>query len=330
MQFHHLTRCEFITLLGGAAAWPLAARAQPSSRIRHLGFISSSTTTLDSPLLLALRAGLRDRGYEEGKNLHIEYYFAQSRDQLHDMALQLVARRVEIILAGGSEAIVAARNATKSIPIVMTNSGDAVREGFVASLQKPGGNITGMTQISPELVGKRLELLREIYPDLKRVGVLWNSIHPNTPIAFQEAQLATDKLGLLLVSIETTEPGQIQPLLAQAAADRVHDLLVIRDPFTVRHRALIISELHRLNMLAIFETAEFLEAGGLMFYGADFEDLFRKSAIYVDQIFRGGSVSDLPVQQPTKFLLGINTRVARERGVTLPPTLLARADRIIE
>jgi putative tryptophan/tyrosine transport system substrate-binding protein len=326
-----MKRRAFITLLGGTViVWPLAARAQRGERVRRLGFISTSTTTLDSPLLLALLAGLRQRGYEEGKNLHIEYYFAQSRDQLPAMAAQLIAKKVEIIIAAGSEGIVAARDATKTIPIVMTNSGDAVRAGFVSNLRKPGGNITGMTQISPEMAGKRLEMLREIFPDLKRVGIFWNPIHPNAPIAFQETVAAAEKLGLLPISVETTEPSQIQPALAKVAADGVRALLVIRDPFTVRNRATIINTLHSLHMLAVFETYEFLEAGGLMFYGADFEDLFWRSAVYVDQILRGTNPSDLPVQQPTKFLLGINNRIALERGITLPETLLARADRIVE
>ena len=160
-----LNRRNFIVALASATvASPHVARSQPRSHTRHLGFISSSTTTLHSPLLLALREGLRDRGHIEALNLQIHYFFAQSRDQLDDMAVQLVARKVGNHPSGWSEAIVASRRATKTIPIVMTNSGDAVREGFVASLRKPGGNITGMTQISPELVGKRLEILREIYP----------------------------------------------------------------------------------------------------------------------------------------------------------------------
>jgi putative ABC transport system substrate-binding protein len=159
---------------------------------------------------------------------------------------------------------------------------------------------------------------------------LWNPGHPNTPIAFQEARAAADKLGLRLNSIATTEPAQIQPALRTAAKDGVRALLVIRDPFTVRNRTDIIKTLHELHMLAIFETSDFLEAGGLMFYGADFEDLFRKSAFYVDQILKGSNPSNLPIQQPTRFVLGINKRVAVERDITLPVTLLARADQVVE
>jgi putative ABC transport system substrate-binding protein len=165
---------------------------QALANMRRLGFISSSTTSIDSPLLVALREGLKARGYAEGQNLAIDYQFAHSTHQLPGMAQTLVQKRVEVILAAGSEGIVAARNATTTIPIVMTNSGDAIREGFAASLARPGGNITGMTQISPELAGKRLEMLLEIFSDLQRVGFLWNPIHPNTPITFQEATAATE------------------------------------------------------------------------------------------------------------------------------------------
>ncbi|HEX2138040.1 MAG TPA: ABC transporter substrate-binding protein [Microvirga sp.] len=312
----------------GALAVALPGPA--AAGVRRVGFISSSTTSLDSPLLVALREGLRERGYEEGKNLAIDYRFAQSRDQLPAMAADLVARKVELILAAGSEGIVAARAATASIPIVMTNSGDAVREGFVASLDRPGGNITGLTQISPELVGKRLEILQEVVPDLKVVGILWNPMHPNTPISFQEATAATERLGLAPVSLELGDPGQIQPGLAKLAAAGARAFLVIRDPFTVRHRAIVVNALHRLRLVAIFETFDFFEAGGLMFYGADFADLFRRAAAYVDKILKGARPADLPVEQPTKFVLGINNRVAAQTGVAIPASLLARADHVIE
>jgi putative ABC transport system substrate-binding protein len=303
---------------------------QALADVRRLGFISSSTTTIDSPFIVALREGLKARGYAEGQNLAIDYQFAHSRDQLPGMAHQLVQKRVEVILAAGSEGIVAAKNATTTIPIVMTNSGDAVREGFVASLARPGGNITGMTQISPELAGKRLEMLLEIFSDLQRVGILWNPIHPNTPITFQEATAATKKLGLLPVSFEVRASEEIENQLQKAAEQHVRSFLVIRDPFTIRNRARIVNGLHRHNMLAVFETPEFVDAGGLMYFGADFAHLFRESATYVDRILKGASPANLPIQQPTKFSLVINARVAHARGIKIPQSLLVRADRVIE
>lgn len=307
-------------------AVPLRADANS----RRLGFISSSTTSLDSPFLIALRQGLSERGYEEGRNLEIAYRFAQARAELPAMAADLVARRVEAIVAAGSEGILAARDATTTIPIVMANSGDAVREGFVASLDKPGGNITGMTQISPELAGKRLEILREIFPNLTRVGILWNPVHPNTPLTFEEAKAAAVRLGIAPVSVEAREPGDIRPGLERVAAQGVQGFLVIRDPFTVRNRRAIIDVLHARHLLAIFETSDFLDAGGLMFYGADFADLFRRSAAYVDKILKGARPGDLPVEQPTKFVLGINNKVAGERGIAIPQALLIRADHVID
>jgi putative ABC transport system substrate-binding protein len=315
-------------LLGAAAAaLLLPARARRRHRI---GFISSSTTALNSLLLGALRQGLKERGYEEGRNLSIEYRFAHARDQLPGMAGELVAKQVELILAAGSEGIVAAQKASATIPIVMTNSGDAVREGFVTSLDKPGGNITGLTQISPELAGKRLEILREVFPELKWVGILWNPEHPNTPLTFREAKVAAETLGIAAISAEAREPEQIEAALRQLAAEDVHAAVVLRDPFTVRHRVTIVRVLHDVRIPAVFETQDFLEAGGAMFYGADFADLFRRSAAFVDKIFKGARPSDLPVEQPSKFSLGINNRVALQRGTAIPVTLLARADHVIE
>ena len=316
-------------LLGCSLLALSSVRAVAADR-RRLGFISSSTTTINSPLLMALREGLKARGHEEGKNLEIDYQFAKSRDQLPDMALELVKKRVEVILAAGSEGIVAARDATKTIPIVMTNSGDAVREGFAASLARPGGNITGMTQISPELAGKRLEMLQQVFADLKRVGILWNSIHPNTPITFHEATAATEKLGLVPVSFEVHVPDEIEPQLARAAEQKVRAFLVIRDPFTIRNRARIVNGLHRHSMLAVFETSDFVDAGGLMSFGADLAQLFRESATYVDRILKGVSPADLPIKQPTKFSFVINTRVAHERRIKIPQSLLVQADHLIE
>ena len=194
-----------------------------------------------------------------------------------------------------------------------------MREGFVASLDKPGGNITGMTQISPELVGKRLEMLREVFADLDRVGIVWNPVHPNTPITFREAEVATSRLGLVPVSIAIGEPQQI------AAG-----FLVIRDPFTVRNAAAIVRALHDLHLLAVFETEDFVEAGGLLSYGADLAELFRQSAAHIDKVLKGARPAELPIQQPTKFALVIHDRVARERGIRLPQSLLARADRVVE
>ncbi len=318
-----------VLLLVTLLAAPLATEAQEAPRAR-LGFISSSTTNVSSPFLAALRQGLKDFGYDEGKNLTIEYRFAESRDQLPGMAAELVKLRVDVILAGGSEGILAAKNATSTIPIVMTNSGDAVREGFVVSLARPGGNITGLTQISPELSGKRLQLLKDLLPRLGRVAVLWHPLHPNTPFTFQETQVAAQALGLRVLSLEVKEPREFEEAFTTIAKERVAAMVVLRDPFTVRHRALIAESALKLRLPAIFETSDYVQAGGLMFYGPDFGELYRRAATYVDKILRGAKPADLPVEQPTKFELVINAKTARAIGLVIPPSLLLRADQVIE
>jgi len=303
--------------------------AQSSRQVR-IGFISSSTTSASSPYIIALKEGLKALGYEERKNLTIEYKFAASRDQLPTMAAELVQQKVDIIVAGGSEGIVAARNATKSIPIVMTNSGDAVREGFAASLARPGGNITGMTQISPELAGKRLQLAQELVPSLTRIAVLWHPLHPNTPITYKETDAAAQKLGLRMLSLEVKDAKEFETVFAGLAKERPGALTVIRDPFMVRNRSLIAESAIKLRIPSIFETPDFLQAGGLVFYGPDFAELFRRSAGYVDKIVKGAKTAELPIEQPTKFELGINLKTASAIGIKIPNSLLSRADQLVE
>jgi putative ABC transport system substrate-binding protein len=322
-----MNRRKFLLSFGATVLPSVPGR---SSALRRIGFISSSTTNANSPLLIAFRDSLAARGYEEGKAIVIDYKFANRQEQLSALAAELVDQPVEVIVAAGSEAIVAARDATKTIPIVMANSGDAVRGGFAESLSRPGGNVTGMTQLSPELAGKRLELLREVFPDLRRVGILWNPSHPNTPLTFAEAKAASAQLGLDVLSLEVSEPEKIENAFDEAKHRQVRGFMVLRDPFMVRHRAAIINGLHRRSMLAVFETPDFIEAGGLMSFGADFLELFRGAALYVDKILKGASPAELPIQQPAKFSLSVNLRVARERGMALPQSLLIRADQLLE
>ena len=321
-----MNRRSFLCLV---LATPFGAPALAAD-VHRLGFISSSTTKLDSPLLVAFRERLKELGYEEEKNIAVNYGFAQSADELPRIAERMVADGVELIVAAGSEAILAAKNATTRIPIVMANSGDAVRAGFVASLNRPGGNVTGLTQISPELVDKRLEILTEIFPDLKNVGVLWNPNHPNTPVAFQEGTEAATQLSLALISVQATEPQEIAPALARAASEGVKAFLVIRDPMIVRSRDVIVKAFSKLGLAAIFETPDFVEAGGLIAYGADLAELFRRAADYVDRILEGASPAELAVQQPTSFRLVVNQRTARDLGIEIPLALLATADEVVE
>ena len=318
-----------VTLVLGFLLMVPAANAQLRGEGALIGFMSSSTTDLSSPLLAALRRGLREVGYVEGKNLTIEYRLAKTKEDLPGLAADLVSRNVHLILAGGSEAVVAAKQATATIPIVMTNSGDPVREGFVASLAKPGSNITGLTQNSPELAGKRVELLKEVVPGMSRLGILWYPLHPNTPLTFEETRSAAELLGLQVLSFEIGE--RVDPVDAAASAGKsVDGIVVLRDPFTVRHRTAISEAVLASKAPAIYETADYVDSGGLMSYGPDFSDLYRRSASFVDKILRGAKPADLPVEQPTRFELVINLKTAAALGLTFPDSILVRTDKFIE
>ncbi|ETW98392.1 MAG: hypothetical protein ETSY1_18950, partial [Candidatus Entotheonella factor] len=228
----------FTLTLGIFAVTSFAANAQQSGKVYRLGFISSSVTSESHAFLKGLRQGLSELGYEEGKNIEIEYRFG-AKKELPRLAEELVKSQVDLIVGGGSQGIKAAKKATQTIPIVMTNSGNAQRSGFVASLAQPGGNITGMTQISPELAAKRLQLLQETIPGLSKVAVLWHPLHPNTPNTFKETQEASEKLGLQLLSLEVEMPKDFDAAFTTALKKRAEGLVVLRDPFMVRHRALI-------------------------------------------------------------------------------------------
>jgi len=246
------------------------------------------------------------------------------------MAADLVKLRVDVILAGGSEGIIAAKNATKTIPIVMTHSGDAVREGFAASLARPGGNITGLTQISPQLAGKRLQILKELAPRLARIAIFWHPLHPNTPLTFKETEAAAEALGIRVLSLEVKDAVEFDDAFTIIAKERPGAMMVLRDPFTVRHRALIVDSANKLGLPVMYETGDYVQVGGLMFYGPDFAELFRRSAVFVHKILKGTKPADLPIERPTKFELVINLKTARALGLTIPQSLLVRADRVIQ
>ena len=317
------------TFVAAFIAAPLAAEGQ-QKKVPRIGFISTSTTSASSPLLAALRQGLSDLGYVEGKSIVIEYRFARHRDEAPAMAADLVKLPVDVMVGGGSEGIQAAKNATSTIPIVMTNSGDALAEGFAASLARPGGNITGLTQSSPVLAGKRLEILKEAVPKLRRVAVLWYPLHPNTPTTFKETQHAAGQLGLNVQSLAVKDERELMGAFATATSERAEGLVVLRDPFMVRHRVLVADVTAKKRLPAIYETSDFVEAGGLMMYGPNFAELYRRSAGYIDKILKGAKPGDLPVERPSKFSLVINMKTAKALGLTIPPSLLLRADHVIE
>jgi ABC-type uncharacterized transport system substrate-binding protein len=307
---------------------PLAVNAQPPTKIFRLGFLSSSVTHVSHPFLTGLRQGLSELGYQEGQNITMAYRFGTTAE-LPQLAEELVRLQVDVIVAGGSEGSLASKQATQTIPIVMTNSGDAVQSGLVASLRRPGGNITGMPQNSPELAAKRLALLQETVPGLSRVAVLWHPLHPNTPELFKKTQAASQKLGLQLLSLAVKTSDDFDVAFATAIQQRAEALTVLRDPFMVQHRARIAEWTIESHLPAIDETRDFLEAGGLMLWGPSFWHLYRRSAYHVDKILKGAKPAEMAVQTPWEFEFVINLRTAQALGLTIPPTLLFQATEVI-
>jgi putative tryptophan/tyrosine transport system substrate-binding protein len=329
MQFGQVRRREFITLLGGAAAWPIAARAQQSERPRKIGYLSPGQfePRIDGLIIEALGR----LGWIEGKNLLFERRYADNdADQLARMANELVRLNVDVIVARGTLGPLAAKRATASIPIVMESSGDPLGSGLVASLARPGGNVTGMSLMAPDLGGKRLEILREILPTLSRVAILWNAANPYPAVVFRETESAARKLGLGVHSAEVRTPGDFGPSLEAAAQQRSGALIIVEDPLTMNHRNVIAEFAATRRLPAIYGLREYVSAGGLMSYGANYADQARRAAVYVDKILKGASPADLPVEQPTKFELVINLKTVKALGIEVPPMLLARADEVIE
>jgi putative ABC transport system substrate-binding protein len=325
-----LRRREFITLLGGAAAaWPLAARAQ-QPRKYSIGHLSAGSPP--SPELWAVfLEALRDLGLVKGINVTFERRYAENRlDRLPELAAELVHLNVEVIATGGTLAALAAQRATTTIPIVMMSAGDPLGSGLVASLARPGGNITGLSLMAPDLSGKRLELLKEVLPQVSRIGILWNAANPYSARVFKETESAAQMLRIEVQSIEVRGPDDFNSALPVATQQRVGALITVEDPLTFSHRKRIADFAASAGLPAIYGYREFVDAGGLMAYGTSQTDLFRRGAGYVEKVLRGTSPAGLPVQQPIKFELVINLKTAKALGLTVPATLLARADEVIE
>ena len=328
-----MKRRELITLIGGAAAWPLAARAQQAGKVPRIGFLlfGSPEDTAYAQLIGAFRSGLRDLGYIEGNNIVIEYRYAgASQERLSDLAADLVRTQVDVIVANGTPGPLAAKRATVKIPIVMTSAGDPVGSGLVASLARPDGNVTGMSLMAPDLGGKRLELLKEALSRCSRVAVLWNSANPYPALVFKETQVAAEKLGIQVHSVEIQQPSDFADGFAVMRSVRPDAMIVVEDPLMVGHRSVIIDFAADHRLPALYGFKEFAVAGGLISYGAGVPDLYRRAASFVDKVLRGSKPADLPVQQPTKFELVINLKTAKALGLEIPPTVLARADEVIE
>jgi putative ABC transport system substrate-binding protein len=330
MQFDQLTRRAFITLLGGATAWPLAARAQQAAKVARIGHLDLGPASARASRIEALRAGLRDLGYVEGKNIVIEFRWAERVEQLPELAAELVRMNVDIIFAPSSTMVEPARQATKTIPIVFANHADPIGSGHVASLPRPGGNITGLSMLLTDLVAKELEILAQAIPHATRIGVLWNPTTPSHQLALPAVETAGEKLGVRLVVVPARTADDFEGAFSTMSQAGVAGLLVVASPlFTIQRAPLAELALkHRLPEMV--GTREEAEAGGLMSYGADLNDLVRRAALYIDKILKGEKPADLPVEQASKYQLVINLKTAKALGLEVPPTLLARADEVIE
>ncbi|MGD0850891.1 ABC transporter substrate-binding protein [Bradyrhizobium sp.] len=325
-----MRRRNFVMLLGGAAVLSLRARAQQSPkmwRIGYLGFGSASSWTSE---IEALRSGLRGLGYIEGKNISIEYRWAQQADQTFDLATELVQMNVDVIFAPASTQVEPARRATNRIPIVFAQHADPVGLGDVASLSRPGGNITGMSMLLTELSVKELEILSETFPNAARIGVLWNPTTPSHPTAVRAIVAASEKLGVRVVLAPAGSVAEIQEAFAMMSREQVSGVLVLSSPLYNTHGELLAEYQMKHRLPEIFANKGNVNAGGLISYGADLDDLYRRAAAYIDKIFKGAKPADLPVEQASKYLMVINLKTAKALGVTIPQNVLARADEIIE
>jgi putative ABC transport system substrate-binding protein len=306
---------------------PLAAHAQSVAKVHRVGILGNE----DNPPWEGLRQGLRDLGYVDGGNVTYEWRWSQgSPDRLPALARELVALKPEVIVVSGSQAARAAKDATSTIPIVMALSQHPEKLGLVESLARPGGNVTGLSTIAPQLMAKKLELLKEVAPQVSRVAVLWNSTSLSERLQVGELMDAASVAGVTILSIEARGPDDLPAALADAISRRVQALIVVGNPVTFKGRQLIADFVRRNQLPSVFEEQLFVEAGGLMSYGPSFEDLFRRAAVYVDRIFKGAKPADLPVEQPTRFELVINRNTAAGLGISVPPSVLLRADRVIE
>jgi ABC-type uncharacterized transport system substrate-binding protein len=309
---------------------PLAATAQQAGRTVTIGYLGNASPALEAVQVDAFREGLRQFGYVEGQNLTIQYRWAEGQQERHaGLAQELVRLQPDVILTAGTPGTLAAKHATPSIPIVTAIAGDPVAAGLVVSLAAPGGNVTGLTTMAPELEGKRLELFTQAVPQLSRVVALRNPANPFTTIAWQALEPAAAALGVQLQPIEVRGPQDLEPAFAMIQEARPDGLIVIPDRFLLTYRASIVQFLARQRLPGMFPFREFVQEGGLLSYGPDYTDMYRRAATYVAKILQGAKPIDLPMEQPTKFEFLINLKTAQTLGLTIPPPLLFQANEVI-
>ncbi|MGH2356526.1 MAG: ABC transporter substrate-binding protein [Candidatus Limnocylindria bacterium] len=325
-------RAFLLTSLAGALVAPVAAEAQQAGKVYRIGVLEGVPIGPNEANVAAFRQGLRDLGYVEGQNLVIEYRSADGRPEgFADLASELVRLKVDVIVTRGTPAALAAKQATETIPIVMASSGDPAAEGIMASRARPRGNVTGFHSMAPpELGGKRLRLLKEMVPRLSRVAVLWNSGELYGALMVRETETVARVMGVQVKSVEFRSRWEFDRAFEEAILGQVDALIAVEDYQTLTDRTRVVDFANMSKLPAIYGLREFVDAGGLMAYGTDRRDLFRRAAAYVDRILKGANPADLPVGQPIKFELVINVKTAKTLGLTVPPSLLRRADQVIE
>jgi len=325
-----MKRREFIAFLGGVAAtWPLAASAQ--SKIPRIGFMGNSTAALEANLVDAFREGLREHSYEEGRNIVIEYRWADGKyERFPALVAELIAAKVDVIVTAGTPAALAMKKATTTVPLVMVAVGDPVGTGLVPSLARPGGNLTGLSSIAPDLEGKRLQLLREVVPALSHVAMFINSLNPFHVSSMRQARAAAQAMGIKLQLHDISKSEDLDDAFAAIRKERPDALLILADRVFLHNRERLMDFTQEQRLPNVNAYKELVEVGGLMSYGPSYEDMHKRAAIYVDKILKGAKPADLPIEQPSKFTFIVNLKAAKALGVTVPSQLLGLADQLME
>jgi len=325
-----MRRRDFIIVIGRAAvAWPVGVHAQ--HKIPRIGFMGNSTAALETNLVDAFREGLRELGYEEGRNIAIEYRWAEGNyDRFPMLAAELIATKVDAIVTAGTPAALAVKSATTTVPLVMVAVGDPIGTGLVSSLARPGGNLTGLSSIAPDLEGKRLQLLREVLPALSHVAMFVNSLNPFHVSSMKQARAAAQAMGIKLQLHDIRKSEDLDDAFAAIRKERPDALLILADRVFLHNRQRMMDFTNEQRLPNVNAYKELVEVGGLMSYGPSYEDMHKRAAIYVDKILKGTKPADLPIEQPSKFTFIVNLKAAKALGVTVPSQLLGLADQLIE